>query len=213
MYSSMTWRAKSSFQQFDKTLALDPLMPNALLWRDMTSIYLGNTQDAVPFIERAAETGIAHLGLAQADLAAAQGDPKRAAREFALGFAPFSSDLSPGSAQVIANAIYGDAQARIAVDRIAKDYLAAKPAQISAPLLDGLLRGRQAARGLELLSRGPSANDAMIIQRFWSVELREMRRTPEFATFLQASGLSKLGDARGNPDLCKRQPDGRYACD
>ena len=200
-------------QQFDKTLAIDPLMPNALIWRGMTSIYLGDVAGAVPFIERAAETGITHVGLAQADLSAAQGDSKRAARELASGFSPFSSDLPPGSAQVLADAIYGDAQARLAVDKIAKDYLARKPAQVSAPLLDGLLRGGQMSRALELLSRGPSANDAMIVQRFWSVELREMRKTPEFANFLTASGLTKLWDARGNPDLCKRQPDGHYACD
>jgi hypothetical protein len=68
-------------------------------------------------------------------------------------------------------------------------------------------------RALGLLARGPSANDAMIVQRFWSLELREMRKTPEFATFLTASGLTKLWDARGNPDLCERQPDGHYACD
>ena len=202
-----------AIQQFDRTLAIDPLMPNALVWRGQTTIYLGDTKAAVPFIERAAETGIAHIGLAQADLSAAQGDPKRAARELATAFTVFEGDLPPGSAQVIANAIYGDAQARIAMDKIAKDYLASKPEQISAPLLDGLLRGGQGPRALELLSRGPSTNDAMIVQRLWSGELREMRKTPEFAKFIVASGLTKLWDARGNPDLCKRQPDGHYACD
>ncbi len=200
-------------QQFDKTLAIDPMMPNALIWRGQTTIYLGDTKAAVPFIERAAETGIAHIGLAQSDLAAARGDSKRAARELATAYTVFSGNLPTGSAPVLADAIFGDAQARIAMNKIAKDYLASNPARISAPLLDALLRGGQAPRALELLSRGPSANDAMIIQRLWSVELREVRKTPEFATFLTASGLSKLWDVRGNPDLCKRQPDGRYACD
>jgi tetratricopeptide (TPR) repeat protein len=199
-------------QQFDKTLAIDPLMPNALIWRGQTTIYMGDPKAAVPFIERAAETGIAHIGLAQSDLAAAQGDPKRAARELATAYAVFAGGLPTGSAQVLADAIFGDAQARIAADKIAKDYLAGKHGQISAPLLDALLRGGQAPRALGLLSPGPSANDAMIIQRLWSVELGGLRKTPEFANFLTASGLTKLWDARGNPDLCKRQPDGHYAC-
>ena len=200
-------------QQFDKTLAIDPLLPNALLWRGMTSVCIGDLQAGKSFMDRAAESGIAHLGLGQSDLSEAAGNLKLAGQQLAAGYEPFASDLPPGATRVLAAAVYGDADARLAMHQIADAYLAKKPAQVSGPLIDALLRGGQPQRALKLLAKGPSANDAMLFQTFWKQGEHELRKLPEFAEFLTASGLTRLWDAQGNPDICKRQPDGRYACD
>ncbi len=200
-------------EQFDKTLSLDPLLPNGLLWRGMTDLYLGKVDTGADFVERAGESGIGHLGLGEALVYGARGDKAKAAQALAEGYRPFASDLPPGSTKLLADAVYGDAQARAATAKLADAYLAGKPRLLSAPLADALLRGGDPKRGLMLMSRGPSANDAMVIQAFWSVDSHELRQLPEFATFTKASGLTRLWDVRGNPDVCKRQPDGHYACD
>ena len=59
----------------DRVLALDPMMPNALAWRGREYVRSGELDKAARLLQRAADAGLAHAGMAQSVLDEAQGWP------------------------------------------------------------------------------------------------------------------------------------------
>jgi hypothetical protein len=76
-----------------------------------------------------------------------------------------------------------------------------------------LLRSGEIPRGLALLQKAPTANEALVLGNgIWS-DGREIRTAPEFAEFTRRSGLAAWWDVNGPPDLCRKADNGDYVCD
>lgn len=67
-------------------------------------------------------------------------------------------------------------------------------------------------RALQALERMSQQTVTMWATDVWAPEMAAVRRLPAFADYLEAMGLPALWDRHGAPDLCSRQPDGRYRC-
>jgi len=111
----------------DKVLQLDPMLPNALSWRGRAYVREGNLDAGGKMLERSKDAGLAHAGMALADLAEARGNLPEAERLRVQGYAPFMGGFPPGSNEVLVHSIFGDAAARAAALAVIERYLAGNP--------------------------------------------------------------------------------------
>jgi TolB-like protein len=67
-------------------------------------------------------------------------------------------------------------------------------------------------RSLASVQRHAKRPPASWMQYLWWPELAALRAAPGFGDAMRDLGAAALWEARGAPDLCKREPDGRWAC-
>jgi hypothetical protein len=121
--------------------------------------------------------------------------------------------LPPGSAEVLAAGMYGDAEARrLALERI-DAFLATRPRQVNGLIPLALYRLGEPARTIELLLTTPSADNTDLYNRMWSPMGVALRQQPRFQEFLRAQGFHALWDQYGPPDACRKAAAGGYECD
>ena len=197
----------------DRVLEIDPLLPNALGWRGLAHIGAGDFAQAERRLHLARDVGLAHVGLNLSVIAARKGDNAEAARLLATGFRVLDTGMPPGSPDVLAQGVYGDAAARARALAWIDDYLATKPAAVAGAVPHALIKLGRPELALRVAQDRPTANDAMFLPLLWLPIGREARRLPEFAGFARKTGLARLWDAHGPPDLCRRVKPGEYACD
>lgn len=210
---SCAGQPKESAAVLDKLLANDPMLPNGLLWRGWTQLQLGEIDEAERSIKRAADAGLAAVGLALAHVAQARGDVE-AQREWSTqGLELFARDLPEGAPHAIAVGATGDAQARSEAIALIDQYVRAGPPMLSGAVPLALIWLGQPERALAIAQDKPTRNDTLFLPALWAPVGRATRSAPQFSTFARRSGLAELWDKNGPPDGCAKNDGGDYVCE
>ncbi len=197
----------------DRTLALDPLLPNALLWRARMYVFDGDLENAERLLKSATEGGHAFVGIGQTRLDIARGDKTAAISSLTKGLAGyFTNTFPPEAAALFAEATYGDAEAKKQTLKLIDTYLASKPEYIAGVVPYVLIRSGDAGRALKLAQDKPTSNEAMLLSEMFRRN-SEVKGVPEFPEFARRSGLAALWDAKGPPDYCRKNDKGDYVCE
>ncbi len=208
-----TGQSKSSAAIFDKLLARDPMLPNALLWRGWVHLQLGAIDDAERSIRRAADAGLTAVGLGFAHVAQARGEKAGVTEWLVRGFEPFMRDLPAETIQVIAAGIMGGAAERAQALAAIDAYLATQPPLISGGVPLALVWLGEPARALAVAQDKPTRNDTLLFASLWTGAGRSARTLPQFGAFARRSGLAEFWNASGPPDPCRKETSGDYVCD
>ena len=203
---------EAGYAAFDRALAIDPLLPNALNWRARGYEDAGDLDTAERLLDRAETTGFALGGISRSRLLQARGERDAAVEQLAIGFDFFARDFPPGTARIFARALFGDAQAKAEALAAIDAHLATSPEVVNVLAPYTLIRIGEVERGLALAARGPTSNDALLFGDLLHSEQSAVFRTPGFAAFIEASGLGALWNAVGAPDQCRAVGDGRWEC-
>lgn len=197
----------------DRTLALEPLLPNALLWRARNYIFAGDLDKGADLLQKATETGHAFVGIGQTLLDSARGDKAAAIRSLSQGLAGyFTKNFPPEAATIFAKSIYGDALAKKQALVLINNYLATRPENIDGVVPYVLMRSGEVAWGLRLTQDKPTTNDSMVLSEMFRRN-SEVKGVPEFGEFARRSGLAALWDTKGPPDYCRKNDSGDYVCE
>lgn len=197
----------------DRTLALDPLLPNALLWRARMYVFDGDLDNAERLLRLAAEVGHVFVGIGQTRLDIARGNKAAAIHSMTQGLAGyFTSGFPPDAAALFSKAIYGDAEAKKKTLTMIDAYLDSKPAYVAGVVPYVLIRSGNVGMGLKLAQDKPTTNDAMVMSEMFRKN-SEVKGAPEFPEFARRSGLAALWDAKGPPDYCRKNDSGDYVCE
>jgi len=197
----------------DRTLALEPLLPNALLWRARNYIFEGKLDAGADLLQKATETGHAFVGIGQTKLDSARGDKAAAIRSLSQGLAGyFTKNFPPEAATIFAKSTYGDAQAKKQALVLINNYLATQPENIDGVVPYVLMRSGEVAWSLQLSQDKPTTNDSMVLSEMFRRN-SEVKGVPEFGEFARRSGLAALWDTKGPPDYCRKNSSGDYACE
>ncbi len=197
----------------DRTLALDPLLPNALLWRARMYVFDGDLENAERLLKSAAEGGHVFVGIGQTKLDMARGDKAAAIDSLTKGLAGyFTSNFPPESAALFARSCYGDAEAKKTMMALVNDYLAKNPEYVAGIVPYVLMRSGEVGMGLKIAQDKPTANDSMVLSEMFRRN-SEVSGAPEFPEFARRSGLAALWDVKGPPDHCRKNDKGDYVCE
>jgi TolB-like protein len=201
-------------ERLDRTLAIDPLLPNALGWRARLYASAGELAAAERMVERAREVGLRWTGVAMAWIALARGDMARARAETADTNAVFGANLPPEAVQAFAGARVGDPAAIEQSRRIIEAYLAAKPARINAVVPLTLVRIGDIDRGLEMFANEATSNDPLFLGEVMGTRLvNQVWASPAFPEFLRKAGIAAYWDEFGSPGHCRKLENGDYFCE
>jgi len=198
--------------QFDRVLAIDPLLPNALLWRGIQFVYDGNLDRAQVLLQRAADVGLAHIGVGLNVLSDARGQPAEAAKQLLAGMRVLGAGFPADALPLLADGVYGDGAAKSKALAAIDEFLAMKPKVVPGVVPYALLLMHEDQRVLTLLSQYGSSNGAWFFHRMWSPQECSLRALPEFADFARHIGWTALWDKYGAPDACRRVAMGNYDC-
>lgn len=197
----------------DRTLALDPLLPNALLWRARIYVFDGDLENAERLLRLATEGGHVFVGIGQTRLDIARGNRAAAIDSLTKGLAGyFTSTFPPESAALFAKSSYGDVDAKKQTMALINDYLATKPEYIAGVVPYVLMRSGEVGMGLKIAQDKPTANDSMALSEMFRRN-SEVKGAPEFPEFARRSGLATLWDTKGPPDNCRKNDKGDYVCE
>jgi hypothetical protein len=119
----------------------------------------------------------------------------------------------PGAARIIAEGSLGDESQRVAALQMVDDYLAADPEVVAGAVPYALIRLGQPQRAFEVMARAPTDSDPLILFLLWSPMGTEARSLPEFSAFVRKIGLTRVWDAFGPPELCRKHAEGEYTCE
>ena len=75
-----------------------------------------------------------------------------------------------------------------------------------------LMRLGRPGEALEVLARGPTANDGLPLPTLWLSFGRDARTLPGFSEAARRIGLVEVWEREGAPDLCRRVEPGKYTC-
>jgi tetratricopeptide (TPR) repeat protein len=205
--------ARQGAEVLDRVLVLDPILPNALMWRGTQLFNAGDLDGAERLLRRASDLGLFYVGLGLSSVADARGRREEAVEQLTLALRTFLGDFGPGSAEVLAQGIFGDAGARARAVEVVDAYLATKPAVVTGVAPFALLRLGEPERALAILQAGPTGNDALVFGVLWGPYGRTARSSPAFPEFLRRVGLADLWDRHGPPDGCKPVAPRDYRCE
>jgi TolB-like protein/Tfp pilus assembly protein PilF len=197
-------------QRLDRVLSLDPIHPNALNWRAMTALAAGDRDLAERFARRARDAGLSHAGLMLASSAEARGNREEAIAQLTAGLRALSLDLPAEFAEATARGTFGDVAARDRALTLIKSYLATRPAVVSGAVPYALLRLGRPEEAMEILARGPTSNDAMVMPALWLPAGRAAR--PLLPHLGRRIGVVEVWEQEGPPDMCRRTAPGTYVC-
>jgi TolB-like protein/Tfp pilus assembly protein PilF len=204
---------KEGNRVLDHVLTIDPMLPNGLLWRANGYLYDGDLETAERLLRRSADLGLVFAGLGLSSIAEARGHPEEAMTLLGAALRPFADGFAPGSNDLIARGIFGDAAARARGVAVVDAYLATRPVVVSGLVPFALVRLGQPARALEILQVRPSGNDATYFGLLWGPYGKATRALPQFPEFLRRIGLADLWEQHGPPDGCRRLAPRDYACE
>jgi TolB-like protein/Flp pilus assembly protein TadD len=196
----------------DRALAVDPLLPNALLWRARNYIFEGDLENGALMLRKATEGGHTFVGIGQTKLDIARGDKAAAINSLTKGLAGyFTKNFPPDTASLFAKSVYGDAEAKRQALVLINAYLATKPESIDGVVPYVLMRSGEVDWALKLAQR-PTTNDSMVLSEMFRRN-SEVKGAPEFPEFARRSGLAALWDVKGAPDNCRKNDKGDYVCE
>jgi TolB-like protein len=199
---------------FDRLLVIDPLVPNALLWRGREYLNVGDIARAEVMVRRAAELGLAHAGVTLHQISAAQGRMDEARAQLAEGAGALGSGVDPAAPHLLAAAVYGDESARSQVlALIERELDMAHDGRFLAFIPYALLMLGEYRRVLTIFQRERVNNSPLFFFLLWSPAARTARSLPEFAEFARKNGFVELWDRYGPPDGCHKNAAGEYIFD
>ncbi len=199
--------------ELDRALALDPLLPNALLWRGTVAFAEGDIDAAERMYRRAQDVGLAFAGLGLAEVAAARGRREDAIRHLTVANRALMFDLPDRAADVLSAGAYGDAAARAAAIAFFDEYLASKPPVVDARIAPSLLLNGEPVRALAT-SQARVGNNSLFLFYLLPMPIgREARALPQFAEYARAMSLADLWEEFGPPDMCRRAAAREFICE
>ena len=214
-----TGYTRQGTERLDRTLAIDPLLPNALHWRAMQYLFAGDVDAAERMWKRAGDAGLSYVNVGLAEVAKARGD-HAGARALLLPGMLTNNDKTaclknPGASLPVflQGAIGGDAAERAKALAVVDECLATKPERVPLWAVQGLFELAPTERALQVIAQGPTTDDAGLFNYFWSPRGREMRRALAFPEFARKVGFAALWDRYGPPDSCQRQAPSNYVCE
>jgi TolB-like protein/Tfp pilus assembly protein PilF len=199
--------------QLDRTLAIDPLLPNALDWRGTHYLFAGDRVSARHMLEQARDAGLAGSQRGLAFLAHEQGRDAEAIDNLSRGAEVFLVNFPAGAGRILAEGVFGDAAARARAVALVDTYLATRPKIISGGAPWALLLLGEPERALALTAVAPTSNDTLMMRWLWSPFGAAARRLPQFPEFVRKIGLAALWDRYGAPDDCHALAPLDYRCD
>jgi TolB-like protein/tRNA A-37 threonylcarbamoyl transferase component Bud32/Tfp pilus assembly protein PilF len=188
-------------QALDRVLAVDPMLPIALLWRGTAHASDGRLDDAERMLRRANAFGLLPIGFGLGWIEEQRGNRARAREHLASGLRVFMSAFPPGSADVVAAACMDEPAARAATLELVDDYLAARPSVIASVIPYALIRIGAGDLALRILGDAPTTNDGLVFGVLFSVLGRAARTQVEFPVFVERTGLGELWRRYGPPDF------------
>jgi TolB-like protein len=201
-------------QRLDRTLAIDPLLPNALGWRARLHVSAGDVEAAERTVALAGEVGLRWTGISSAWIALARGDTEAARTATADTNAVFGAGLPSEAAMAFAGARVGDPGATEQARRIIDAHLAARPSRINALVPLTLLRMGQIERGLDVFAGGLTSNDPLLLGEVMGTRLvTQAWASPAFPAFLRDTGIAAYWDEFGPPEHCRKLDNGDYRCE
>jgi TolB-like protein/Tfp pilus assembly protein PilF len=197
----------------DRLLAIDPMLPTALLWRGMSYAYDGDSADAERLLKRAADAKLVFAGLGLSLVAETRHQQTEAITQLATAFRSLDTALPQQYPDVLARGILGDEQARAAALTMIDGYLASKPELISGVVAYSLIRMGEPARAVAIVQDRPTSNDAVFMALLWSPYGHAVRILPEFPEFARRFGLADVWEKYGAPEGCRRVAARDYVCE
>jgi len=197
----------------DRLLAIDPMLPTALLWRGASYAYAGDFANAERLLKRAADAKLAFAGLGLSFISDARHEKTEAIQQMSGAFKALDTTLPKDAPDVLAEGILGDADARTrALDMIHR-YLDGHPPVIAGVVVYALIRMGEPAEALATIEKGLTSNDAVFLAFLWNHYGRDARTLPEFPEFVRKMGLADVWDKYGPPDDCHRVGPRDYVCE
>ena len=199
-------------KHLDRALAADPMYPNALNWRSLTALVEGDVDLAERLSRRARDAGLAYVGITMSYIAELRGRPQEAVARMIEGFSTSGADIPDVPTETIARGALGDVQARGQALALIDRYLANHPEVVSGTVPYALMRLGRPEQALEVLARGPTANDGLPLPTLWLSFGRDARTLPGFSEAARRIGLVEVWEREGAPDMCQRVEPGKYTC-
>jgi tetratricopeptide (TPR) repeat protein len=194
-------------------LAIDPVLPTALLWRGVNYVYAGDLVNGERLLKRAADGKLVFAGLGLSFVADARNEKTEAIADLASAFKALDVALPGDAPDTLATGILGDEAARKrALDMIDR-YLAGQPHVVSGVIVYSLIRMAEPARALSIMQEDRlTSNDAVFLSLMWSPYGHELRTLPQFPAFVRKMGFAEVWDKYGAPDDCRRNEQSEYTC-
>jgi hypothetical protein len=183
------------------------------MWRGTQYFNNGDLDRAERLLRRANDLGLFYVGLGLSRVSDARGRKEEAVEQITPSLRVFMGDFAPGSAEVLARGMFGDADARARALAIIDGYLATRPAVVAGVAPYALVLLGQPERALAILQEGPTGNDALVFGVLWGPHGRAARALPAFPEFARKVGLAAYWDRHGPPDGCRRVGTLDYRCD
>ena len=197
----------------ERVLVLDPILPNALMWRGTQLFNQGDLDGAERLLRRANDLGLHYVGLGLSAVSDARGRREEAVEQLVPALRAFLGDFAPGSAEVLARGIFGEGESRAKAVALVDAYLATRPAIVAGIAPYALLRLGQSERALAVADGAPTANDALFFGVLWGPFGRVARTSPGFPEFARKVGFADLWERHGPADGCRRVAPRDYRCD
>jgi TolB-like protein len=198
----------------DRTLEIDPLLPNALGWRSRLLVSSGQMEEAEKMALRAREVGLPWHSNTLKWVALKRGDLE-AARAGISDMSPaFAQALGSEARQAFDGVFVGDAAAREQALRIIDPYLATRPTRVISAVPLTLIQLGQVERGLAVFAERPTSNEASFLGDVMGTrEYPQVWASPAFPEFLRKTGIAAYWDEFGPPEQCRKRENGDYACE
>lgn len=208
----MTGYSAAGIARLEHALSIDPMMPNIVRWRGVMYFHEGDLSNAELYLKRARSFGLLFAERELSFFAFQRGDVAAAIRKWSDGTRGLQNTWPPGSTEIIANGIFGDALAKSRALALLEDVLTqAQPRSTGTIPLSLLMLGKP-ERALSAVLKLPDIDNSDFFARLWSNNGKQARALPEFPAFLQKMGLIELWDKYGAPDHCRKNDKGDYVC-
>lgn len=197
--------------QLDRTLAIDPLLPNALHHRGRLMEWMGDLEGARRLLERARSVGAQNVQSALGQVSQRQGRMDEAREELSAGIQFWSSGLPEDTGAIVADGILGDATARATALARMQNILDERPKVVPGVVPWALITLGEAKQGLRVVADFPTSSNFWH-SALWSPRGQAARTSPAFAEFARKVSFAALWDQYGPPDLCRKAENGDYLC-
>ena len=212
----VTGYTRLGIERLERTLAIDPMLPNALNWRGYQYSFAGDQDTAQRLFERAEALGLRLARGGLQEVARARGDyatSSALAQQRPLDDHACLEDPATSMPLVLKGSLGGDADERTVALRVVDECLAANPDPVPIWAVIALMHLDEPDRALAALRDRAATDDAGVFFRLWSPLGRAVRRAPQFAAFAREVGFAEVWDEYGPPDLCRKADNGDYVCE